>query len=150
MMTENNRRRAALAYLQWHHPMIALRIAAQGELNGLGDFWSELRDKAIGNVKTSVKAKVDSATAGLGNKIATGDAQGQAGAVSALSQLLGPASATALYNLYRIERGKAPVQVTDVVGASKESQALRLIPIAIASLLGAWGLSALIRSMRGR
>lgn len=141
MMTEASRRDAALKYLQSRHPIISMRIAGAGPLNGLGDFWSDLRDKTIGSVTGGDKAKTTALTDKLKAAVASGDTAGQKSAAGALSSLLGPSTATALYNIFRIEKGKAPVQVADVVGASKESAALRAIPIAISVALAAWAIS---------
>lgn len=145
LRNEVARRRAALAYIQRNHPLLTMKLAMGAPLNGMGDFWSDLRDKTVGNVSTQVKTQVDAATEKLKTAIGTGDKTGEAQAGGMLSQLLGPSTATALYNIFRIEKGKEPVQVADVVGASKESQAIRFVPIAIGVAVVLWGVSKLTK-----
>ena len=151
---EQMRRRDALAYLAKYHPAVARRVHA-GALNGpspMGGWWSDIRDKAIGDTKAQATNAVQSATSGitaqidkvkadLGLAVSSGDASAQSGILAKLSGLVGPATATAVYNLFRIQNGKPPVSLADATGVGQESSALRFIPYAVGAVGLLWGLS---------
>lgn len=145
MMTEDEKRNAALAYLQAYHPLITARIVAGGPLNGMGSFWTDLRNKVTGNISSAIKAKVDQITAPLTTAVATGDTKTQAQGAGVLSNLLGPATATALFNLFRIQKGLPPVNLQDVTGAKPTMDALNFLAWATGGGLLLWALSRFVK-----
>ena len=138
MSIEAQRQALAVNYLTAYHPLITARIAAQSmthPLNGdSSSFFQGLKDAILGKSAADPQAQ-----AAAGGVQAAADSGTQV--PSGLSNLLGAGTVTALYNVYRIQSGKQPVQAADLAGVSSTTAGINFLP---------WAISAAILLFAGR
>ena len=138
----NKTTKAQLDYLQYNHPILSAKLAAKGGmvLDGMGNINLDLGDSLLGEAPDAVALK-NSFYAALD----AGDTAGASQAASALTATSGAATVTALYNLYRINRGKEPVSLAKVLGEQDTKNALTFLPWAIGGALLLWAASSWIK-----
>lgn len=138
----NSTLRKQLNYLQYNHPVLSAKLASRGtlQLNGMGELNIDLGDNLLGDNTDAVALK-NSFYAALDS----GDNVGAAQAANALTGAAGASTVTALYNLYRIHKGKEPIALQSALGLDKNLGGFNFLPWAIGGALLIWAASAWVK-----
>lgn len=128
-----------LHYLQYNHPIMAARLASHGtlQLNGLGELNFDLGDNLLGSNPDALTLKT-----AFYDALDRGDNAGAVKAANDLTGVAGASTVTALFNLYRINKGKEPIALQSALGLDKNLSGLNFLPWAIGGALLIWAASA--------
>jgi hypothetical protein len=131
-----------LKYLQYNHPVMAAKLASQGalQLNGLGELNLDLGDNLLGANPEALTLKTV-----FYDALDRGDNVTAAKAANDLTGVAGASAVTALFNLYRINKGKEPIALQSALGLDKNLGGLNFLPWAIGGALLIWAASAWMR-----